>query len=192
MAKKNKVLSRIEERIFPYREFWFEWIHSPGCYLNKSQVDAILLYQHYKDIKILGEKLGRSSQGAYALLNGGLIRLLHSSCGRQYREWIAEGMLEQAGAYDNFTPLEKFLSTPMRCFNIPSKYRYSFMICGDTFGELLNEYGEKDLLRLRNFGSKKLQFLKGFLKQNECLHLLKKQHRTEQEELELLSDSDFV
>lgn len=172
--KKNKALIRLEERIAPFREFWYEWIHSPGCYLSKSEVDAILLYQRYKDFKILGEKLGRSYAGAYALLNGALIRLLHSSCERQYKEWIAESILDEAGAYEEFTPLEKFLCTPIRNFRLPNGLYYSLSSCGDTIGEILKEYGEKELLFRNNFGEKKLGCFRKLLKQNNAIHLLKK------------------
>ena len=173
--KKKKALVKLEERIAPYSEFWYEWIHSPGCNLTKSQIDAIVLYQHYQDFKVLGEKMECSTGHAFSVLNRALNRLTYQSCIRGYRAWVGEKLLIESGAYDNFTELEKFLSTPIHYFHLPTGLEGSLSGCGDTLGDVLKEYGEKELLRLRNFGEKKLNHLKKLLKQNNALKLLKKQ-----------------
>ena len=118
--KKKKVLIRLEERIAPYSEFWYEWIHSPGCNLTKTQIDVIILYQHYKDFKILGEKMGLSTGYAFSVLNHALNRLIYQSCIRGYRAWVGEKLLIESGAYDHFTELEKFLSAPIHYFHLPN------------------------------------------------------------------------
>jgi hypothetical protein len=84
-------------------------------------------------------------------------------------------MLSESGVYDDMSEVDKFLITPLHYHGLPTTLGYSLSVCGETMGDVLNKYGERDLLQLRNFGKKKLHLLRSFLKENNCLHLLKKQ-----------------
>lgn len=170
----TKKFRELEEALIPFREFWEEWIHSPACYLSKEEIDIILLSQHYQDFEIVASKIGRTKQGAYMFLQNAIRKLRYESCKIRYRHWIAERMLEDAGVYEDFTPLEKFLITPTYYFPLSSRLSSGLSSCGETFGEILKDHGEFELLRIRNFGKKSLTELKSFLKKHNAHRLLKK------------------
>lgn len=168
-----KKIRELDEALKPYHEFWDIWILSKGCFLKRSEIDVILQYRKHHDFNAVAHSMKISYYTAYEVFNRALRRLGYNY--KLYRHWIADRMLNEAGAYDNMSDLDRFLITPLHYHGLPAKLSNSLSTCGETMGDVLTNYGERDLLRLRNFGKKKLHLLRIFLKQNNCLHLLKKQ-----------------
>ncbi len=168
-----KKIYELEEALKPYHEFWDVWILSKGCFLKRREIDVILGFRKHQNFSAVALSLEISHYTAYEVFNRALRRLGYNY--KLYRHWIADKMLSESGVYDDMSEVDKFLITPLHYHGLPTTLGYSLSVCGETMGDVLTEYGERDLLRLRNFGKKKLNYLRSFLKQNNCLHLLKKQ-----------------
>lgn len=169
----RKKLRQLEQALKPYEEFWDLWIISKGCFLTQREIDSILLYRKYQSFALVADEMGITEFSAREILNRALRRLGYNY--QLYRHWIADRMLEQAGVYTGMSDLNKFLITPLHYHRLPTKLHNILSVCGDTMGDILKDFGESDLLRLRSFGRKKLHYLKTFLKKNNCIHLLKPQ-----------------
>jgi len=171
---KSKILRKkkkeLEEVLEPYNEFWDLWIISKECFLSRREIDILLTYRKTENFQQVARQLKISPNRANEIFNRALNRLRWNY--KLYHYWIAHCILE-AGIDNTLSAEQKFLITPIRFHNMPPILSYFLSHFGETMGEVLNEYGEKEFLRLRNFGKKKLFYLKEFLKQNNCLHLLK-------------------
>lgn len=174
-----KKIKDLEDALIPYEEFWDLWIISTGCFLKRKEADVILLYRKHQKFSLVASELGISEFSVREILNRAIRRLGWNH--KLYRHWIADRMLEDSGVYDGMSEINKFLIRPLHYHPMPRLLYYSLSSLGETMGDVLKEYGEKDLLKLRNFGKKKLNFLRMFLKQNNCLYLLDKKEKQAEE-----------
>jgi hypothetical protein len=76
--------------------------------------------------------------------------------------------------YDIPSPLfrDEFMHSPLSAHSMPRPLYNSLLFLGDNLHEILENYGEKELLKIKWFGKTRLHMLKSFLQEHDRSSLL--------------------
>lgn len=138
---ENSFYLKFEKATLPYLPAWDDWIVSDFCFLSEEEALLISSYLRLKTVRSLSRKIKRSEQT--------IIRKIHAVYRKLYLGTSIYQDWEKNRTEDDRYPL----NIPIICLNAPVKLKHLLNQLGNTLGEILREYTEEELLKLRGWGA---------------------------------------
>ena len=161
----------IENAISPYLEFMEEWFSSYSCCLREEEKDLVKRYISFRDFKGIALEL-KSSESKVKFKLKHISFKLHANR-VNYRQWIGEKILIDAGIIKRLSHCEEFLIADFSCHKVSiNLYRNLRKTTYENFSELLTQSSIEELFSIKGFGKKSMEELLEYFHQNKCLHLL--------------------
>lgn len=172
-TRPTKETSKFLKEIGLDEKFWNEWTASPACFFSSKELTIIngfiLTGSHHHASTILSISASRA-RSSFKRCKW-LIKWAYP----KFQKWITENLLEEYGVIRYESDTEKFLHSPIEHLpiDLPLKRKVVLLLSG-TMHELLLEYSERDIKRVKGWGNKTFKEFKLLLEENNCLDLLKK------------------
>jgi hypothetical protein len=157
----------------PYAELWQEWINTDACFLSDEEIKIIqnflLFSSHYPSVIELNISLATAKEKLKRIKR----RLKWNY--PLYQKWVTERMLLNSGILNYHSKEDYLLNSPIEFIPMSATLRKRLNVFSvSTLNELLSNYTENDLRKIRLFGEKTITEFKHLLIEYNCSHLLRK------------------